>query len=187
MEYLNSTESYHCVKSVRIRSFSRLYFSVSELNTERYFSPNPRKYGPGKLRMWTLFTQCYNPEVSSTTRESTYVKNKNVMLKISWSTLQSVAFKKYFTMIIALVQSQETALEYVIMAKPLNWVWSLGSHWRCSFKKSCSWNFAKFTGKHLCRSLFNKVSELQSSNFKTILRTFEKYVENLSMTFSDGM
>ena len=141
MEYLNSTESYHCVKSVRIRSFSGLYFPVFGPNTERCFSPNAGKYGPGNFRMWTLLTQCYKPEVSSTTRESTYVENKNVytkiskMLKISWTTLQSIAFKKYFTMIITLVQSQETALEYVIMTKPLNWVWALGSHWRCSLKK----------------------------------------------------
>ena len=28
------------------------------------------------------------------------------------------------------------------------------SHWRCSVKKGVLKNFAKFTGKHLCRSLF---------------------------------
>ena len=102
MEYLNSTESCHCVKSVRIRSFSGLYFPVFGLNQLM-----------SKIKV-------YIPKI----------------LKISWSTLQSIAFKKLFTMIITLVQSQETALEYVMMTKPLNWVWALGSHWRCSLKKA---------------------------------------------------
>ena len=36
------------------------------------------------------------------------------------------------------------------------------SHWRCSVKKGVLKNFAKFTGKHLCRSLsFNKVAGLE--------------------------
>ena len=39
----------HCVKSVRIWSFSGLYFAAFGLNTERY--------GPEKLRIRTLFTQ----------------------------------------------------------------------------------------------------------------------------------
>ena len=42
--------TYHCVKSVRIRSYSGLYFPTFELNTG--------KYGPEKLRIRTLFTQC---------------------------------------------------------------------------------------------------------------------------------
>ena len=52
-------KSDHCVKSVRIRSFSGLYFPTFGLNTERYFvlSPNVGKYGPEKLRIRTLFTQ----------------------------------------------------------------------------------------------------------------------------------
>ena len=37
----------HCVKSVQIRSFSVPYFPI--------FSPNMGKYGPEKLRIWTLF------------------------------------------------------------------------------------------------------------------------------------
>ena len=50
----------HYVKSVRIRSFSGLYFPAFGLNTERYgvslsvFSPSAGKYGPEKLRIWTL-------------------------------------------------------------------------------------------------------------------------------------
>ena len=40
----------HCVKSVRIQSFSGPYFTV--------FSSNARKYGPEKLEMRTLFAQC---------------------------------------------------------------------------------------------------------------------------------
>ena len=52
----------HCMKSVCIRSFSGPYFSVFGLNTERYgvilrIQPNAGKYGPEKLRIWTLFTQ----------------------------------------------------------------------------------------------------------------------------------
>ena len=39
----------NCVKSVRIRSFSSLYFPT--------FGLNIGKYGPEKLRMRTLFTQ----------------------------------------------------------------------------------------------------------------------------------
>ena len=47
--------------SVCIRSFSSLYFPAFGLNTERYGerkSPNAGKYGPEKLRIRTLFTQC---------------------------------------------------------------------------------------------------------------------------------
>ena len=38
----------HCVKSVRIRSYSSPYLPAFGLNTERYgvFSPNAGKYGP---------------------------------------------------------------------------------------------------------------------------------------------
>ena len=42
--------NWHCVKIVRIWSFSGRYFPV--------FSPNAKKYGPEKLRIRTLFTQC---------------------------------------------------------------------------------------------------------------------------------
>ena len=34
------------------------------------------------------------------------------------------------------------------------------SHWRCSVKKGVLRNFAKFTGKHLCQSLFFKKEAL---------------------------
>ena len=38
------------------------------------------------------------------------------------------------------------------------------SHWRCSVKKDVLRNFAKFTEKHLCESLFfNKVSDLRAA------------------------
>ena len=51
---------WHCVKSVRIRSFSGTYFPAFGPNTERYsvFSSNARKHGPEKLWIRTLFTQC---------------------------------------------------------------------------------------------------------------------------------
>ena len=58
--------SHHCVKSVQISKygvFSDLYFPAFRLNTERYevFLPIQSeygKYGPEKIRIWTLFTQC---------------------------------------------------------------------------------------------------------------------------------
>ena len=55
----------HCVKSVRIRSFSGPYFSAFGLNTDRYEVSlriqskcgKTGKYGPEKLGIRTLFTQ----------------------------------------------------------------------------------------------------------------------------------
>ena len=51
----------HCVKSVRIRSFSGPYFSAFGLNTERYgvslcTQSKCGKDGPEKLRIGALFT-----------------------------------------------------------------------------------------------------------------------------------
>ena len=53
---------YHCVKCVRVRSFSGTYFPAFGLNTERYsvpylsvFSPNAGEYGPEKIGIRTLF------------------------------------------------------------------------------------------------------------------------------------
>ena len=56
------TRGFHCVKSVHIRSFSASYFLAYELNTERYsvslrINSDEGKYGPEKLRIWTLFMQ----------------------------------------------------------------------------------------------------------------------------------
>ena len=69
------------MKSVQIRSFSSPYFPIFGLNTEIYevnltkrfiqsncgkndlrrdlSSPNVGKYGPEKLRIWTLLAQCW--------------------------------------------------------------------------------------------------------------------------------
>ena len=51
--------SNHCVKRVRIRSYSGPHFPAFELNTERYgvFSPNAGKCRPEWLRIRALFTQ----------------------------------------------------------------------------------------------------------------------------------
>ena len=50
----------HCVKSVRIRSFSGPYFTAFGLTLYlSIFSPNAGKYGRVKLPIWTIFTQ-YN-------------------------------------------------------------------------------------------------------------------------------
>ena len=53
----------HCVKRVRIRSFSGPYFPAFGLNTDRYsdlsvVSPNTGKYGPENFRTRKFFTQC---------------------------------------------------------------------------------------------------------------------------------
>ena len=58
-----SESNLHCVKSVRIRSFSGPYFSTFGLNMERYnvslcIRATVKKYQPGKLRIRTLLTQC---------------------------------------------------------------------------------------------------------------------------------
>ena len=44
----NHLGTHHCVKSVRIQSYSGTYFPAFGMNTERYgvFSPNAGKYGP---------------------------------------------------------------------------------------------------------------------------------------------
>ena len=57
---------FHCIKNVRIRTFSCPYFPAFALNKERYrygvslsvFSPNAEKHGIEKLRIRALFTQC---------------------------------------------------------------------------------------------------------------------------------
>ena len=55
---LAASKSDHWVKSVRIRSFSRLHFPAFGPNMERSsFSLNAGKYGLEKLRIRTLFTQ----------------------------------------------------------------------------------------------------------------------------------
>ena len=48
LEKNHSLNLLHCVKSVRIRSYSGPHFPTFGLNTERYsvFSPNTGKYGP---------------------------------------------------------------------------------------------------------------------------------------------
>ena len=70
---------------------------------------------------------------------------------------------------------------------------SRSSHQRCSIRKGVLRNFAKFTGKHLCQSLFfNEVAVLRHAtflkkglwrrcfpvNFKKILRTL--FLQNTS-------
>ena len=57
------TVVFHFLKNVRLQSFSCQYFPAFGLNAVIYFinivfSPNAGKYGPEKLRMRTLFTQC---------------------------------------------------------------------------------------------------------------------------------
>ena len=61
---LEEVNTNHCMKIVRIMSFSGLYSPAFEQNMERYFvslhyvfSSNARKYGLEKLQIRTLFTQ----------------------------------------------------------------------------------------------------------------------------------
>ena len=50
--------------------------------------------------------------------------------------------------------------EFTLEEKHFRTSWS--SHWMCSVRKGVLRNFAKFTGKHLCQSLFfNKVAGLR--------------------------
>ena len=45
----------HCVKIVKIRSFSGPYFPIFRLSTKRYKDPNAGKYGPEKTPYLDLF------------------------------------------------------------------------------------------------------------------------------------
>ena len=97
---MEAPSSIDCVKSVRIRSFSGLYFPAFGPNTEIYkvlskiyevlclfisvFSPNAGKCGPEKFRIRTLFTKllfessyyrlvcntCFNPLSANHTKWS---------------------------------------------------------------------------------------------------------------------
>ena len=50
------------------------------------------------------------------------------------------------------------------------------SHQRCSVKKAVLRNFAKFTGKHLCQSLFfNKVAGGWNMNWQIIVRFYFRW------------
>ena len=62
------------------------------------------------------------------------------------------------------------------------------SHRRCYIKKGVLGNFAKFTGKHLCQSLFfNKVAGLRSQRFSCEFCEISKktfFIEHLRTTAS---
>ena len=101
----------HCVKRVRVRSYSGPHFPAFGLNTERYylsvFSPNAGKYGHFLRNNYYYF------------------------------------FLKHL---------------FVFM----NYLHFRNSHRKCSVKKVFLKIFAKFTGKHLCQSLFlNKIAGLR--------------------------
>ena len=61
------------------------------------------------------------------------------------------------------------------------------SHQRCSMKKGILRNFAKFTGKHLCQSLFfNKVAGLRPATLlkRSLAQVFScEYCETSKNTF----
>ena len=60
-------------------------------------------------------------------------------------------------------ESNYLALNLVLPIHPAS---SKSSHLRCSMKKGALINFTKFTGKHLCQSLFfHKIAGLKACNF----------------------
>ena len=60
------------------------------------------------------------------------------------------------------------------------------SHRRCSVKRGILRNFAKFTGKHLCQSLFfNKVAACNFTQKETLAQVFScEFCEISKNTFS---
>ena len=70
-----STDQY-CFKSVRIRSFSGPYFPV--------FSPNAGKYGPKKLRIRKLFTQCNSVSWFFVTANTYCIVTANTYCIVTW-------------------------------------------------------------------------------------------------------
>ena len=79
----------HCVKNVRIRSFSGPYFPAFVLNTDRYgvFTPNAGKYGPENVQIRALFTQCHIQILLSGKRywlSSKYKNSKLVLIMLKF-------------------------------------------------------------------------------------------------------
>ena len=72
----------------------------------------------------------------------------------------------YFGIIIfSSLSSAKPCIRFLLncFSRKINWI-NRSSHQRCSMKKSVLRNFAKFTTKHLCQSLyFNKVAPLRSA------------------------
>ena len=72
--------------------------------------------------------------------------------------------------------------------------WSRSSHQRCSIIKGVLRNFAKFTGKHLCQSLFSsKVAGLQENHRKSFCEgllgnesEFENFTLSVKATLSSN-
>ena len=71
---------------------------------------------------------------------------------------------------------------------------SRGNHWRCSIRKGVLWNFAKFSGKNLCQSLFfNKVTDLRPGTLFTMRLwrrcfpvNFAKFLRTLVLQYISG-
>ena len=65
-QFLNNSSTHHCMKCIRIRSFSGPYFATFGPNTERYSvslhiqSECGKKYGPEKVRVRAIFTQWFH-------------------------------------------------------------------------------------------------------------------------------
>ena len=63
------------------------------------------------------------------------------------------------------IQNKKNGGIVELLTPTLNKIISRSSHQRCSLRKGVLRNFAKFTGKHLCRSLF--LIKLPACNFIT--------------------
>ena len=91
----------HCLKSVRIRSFYGLYFPA--------FGLNLGKYGPEKLRIRTLFTQCQAVNIYMAIN---YFR-KNIQVRCL-TELWILLFKKIFLLTLHAAQKLRISLKIFI-------------------------------------------------------------------------
>ena len=110
-------EHLHCVKSVRIRSFSGPYFPAFGLNSPylSVFIPNTQKYGPEKLRTRTPLTQCFGLWLILTMLRSPRIYKRFITTSLHASVL---LFKK-----IVYIASLTNIRDFWILQCSC-WVWS---------------------------------------------------------------
>ena len=152
------------MKSVHIRRFSGPYFPI--------FSPNTGKYGPEKLWTRTLFTKCEWVSRGLFLKDRLkYFKKRRQINKIQcinnsdWNQRtvdqDNIYDKSFQKLEYKLLYYNWNFWFYHLLQVPFYGVFR-SSHQRCSIKKGVFKNFAKFTCKHLCRSIFfNEVEGLR--------------------------
>ena len=163
------------MKSVHIRRFSGPYFPI--------FSPNTGKYGPEKLWTRTLFTKCEWVSRGLFLKDRLkYFKKRRQINKIQcinnsdWNQRtvdqDNIYDKSFQKLEYKLLYYNWNFWFYHLLQVPFYGVFR-SSHQRCSIKKGVFKNFAKFTCKHLCRSIFfNEVEGLRPA---TLLKKFCKF------------